>query len=1130
MATTFNWLHVTDVHFGLEGQGWLWPKVKHDLLGDLRKVNDRVGGFDVVFFTGDFTQSGNAAEFDLAAKELEWLWGTLWKSGRAPVLCPIPGNHDLTRPEPKSAIATAFRHWWDHDEVRLDFWKDPECELRTTVDAMFSNYSKWLCKVQVPQPEYNHGALPGDFAAVVSKGEEKIGIVGLNSAFLQVAAGAYEGLLDLHVSQVSSVCEGDIVQWVGKTTLSVLLTHHPPTWLRPGTLDHFRQEIYPAGRFYSQFCGHLHQSCSYTLAESGGVPRRLRQGPSVFGLEKWAGATPTDRIHGYVAGRFDITGQQGAERIWPRTCVQAKHGGLRMCPDQTYDLDEDDSFVERFHLGDRGDDDENPNRQSGPAPVKGDKQSESLLHAGAGGLLPLLEAPPDPSISRTALQGCPRLKPLAQPQHKFIRLEEQSQFEHALRKNRCVWLVADWGAGKEGFLSVGFDRLRAPGEDLDVFHLRCDEASDCETLQALFPQQFGMSLQAFCAYAMPLKSAFLVLDGLPPCLSRGDDLEELRRIIGAIIDYCPELGVVVISRICPTETDYQVIKLSPLEVPDVRTYLSNHPDASHELTEPDVIDKLHERSDGLPMHLDRMLKALKVSSLDSVLEAELDSHQNSLLTTEEVPKALVDAVASLATSPDRRTKRSLRLLKVLSLLPYGETVESMAHYLPSEPFFTENAIQLHELALLDVIPLQLSSPKINLNISMAEQSAPKLLKVPRQVRDHVQSLISDGERDEFVDAGAEQCFGRKWREGKVKMRDLPVEHREYVSSGPGNEFAIIHQLLQRAREKLDVGRAKRAARLAVLYCRALNTRDRYRDATIAANALLQQIDRDKMPELWGELAAIYAEALRMVGRESEALRFLQLAIEAGGDSLNASARASVQLSMALSEMDLHHPEEAVRAAEEVKRLSGPTESDYLMAELIIIDATLEGPDRVKRLQELEREARKNDCENTANTIALELAKEADDPGEEEKWLDRVLESEKAGYNNVRAIVAKAVAARSGSGIKLKTRDLAALCAAYSYTHTQRFTRMFDDCHDALWDVLEENGNLDQLLRLFRHSSFVWRIRGEDKREADYLAKLSKRKPPTEVRGTAMAVLVEIKYFWRRVRVVLVGPGENAPPA
>lgn len=1114
MGTPFNWIHLSDVHFGTRGDPCLWPNVKHEVFKDIRKLTEKVGTWDAVFFTGDFAQSGDSKEFDRAACELEELWRNLSVNGQAPVFCAVPGNHDLVRPDPASALATSFRHWWGDEAARAEFWKNPKCDFRIGVESAFENYCNWLKKIQVPQPAIVTGLLPGDFSAVITKANVTVGIVGLNSAFLQLGPGDYQKLLDLHVSQLSGLCEGDPVKWTNSKMLSLLLTHHSTDWLAPTALDHFRQDVYPVGRFYAQLCGHQHESVSYELSHGGGTPRRLRQAPSLFGLEKWNGATPQLRVHGYIAGQFIINGTQGIEKIWPRTSTTAKHGGLRICPDHGYELGEDDCFNRQFEV--HIEDEKLAPDSTPPSEVVRANHAKPVVD------LQLLEAPPDVSLAMDSLKACPRLKIIAQPHHRYIRQEEQSLVEHALTKDRCVWLQADWGTGKEEFISVAIERFRKDGQNVDAFEIRCDEASDTESLQTLFAQQFGMSLQAFCAYAVPLKSSFLVFQGLYPTLCKGEQFQKLKRIVSAILDYSPNLRIILVSRIRPTENDFQVIELKPLESPDVRVYLTYHPDAFPEIRDPEIIDKLHERSDGLPMHLDRMLRALKVSSLESILEEELDRPQAEQTASEEVPRALVDAVSSIQKSEDKRTRRSFRLLKVLSVLPYGETIESINHFFSNEPFFIDNALQLCDLALLDVVPLQVSSPRITLaQPATGEHRTPKLLKVPRQVRDYVQKLISAEERDEIVDAGAEQFFGRKWREGKIKARELPLEHKEHVSSGPGNEFAIIHHLVQTARERGDAPRLKRALRLGVWYCDDLRDRDRFRDIVMVAHPLLQQVNMSEMPEVWCEIAERYGRALRMLdGKEHEALEFLTLCLEKGSKWLSRDSKATIYTNIALAHEERGNSKEAVAAAEEVKKLGDENSWAYFEADCIIANASLTGDERTARLKALERKARAKGFDTIANNLALTLAHETDCADEEAELLNRVLDSETSGYNNVRAVILKANAiARLGSAIELTGRDINALCRAYSYTHTQRLSGLFDDCHDALWRVLEASGDVSQMLRVFRHSSFVWRVRGEDVKEAEYLKKLSARNPPNEGGTVTRVILIEIKYFWRRIKLI-----------
>jgi 3',5'-cyclic AMP phosphodiesterase CpdA len=99
----FNWLHLTDLHWGLDGQDSLWPNARTAFFDDLEKIHERSGPWNAVLFTGDFVQQGKREEFEqLEEKVLGPLWQHLDKlgSGKAQLLA-VPGNHDLTRPDAK---------------------------------------------------------------------------------------------------------------------------------------------------------------------------------------------------------------------------------------------------------------------------------------------------------------------------------------------------------------------------------------------------------------------------------------------------------------------------------------------------------------------------------------------------------------------------------------------------------------------------------------------------------------------------------------------------------------------------------------------------------------------------------------------------------------------------------------------------------------------------------------------------------------------------------------------------------------------------------------------------------------------------------------------------------------------
>jgi hypothetical protein len=519
------------------------------------------------------------------------------------------------------------------------------------------------------------------------------------------------------------------------------------------------------------------------------------------------------------------------------------------------------------------------------------------------------------------------------------------------------------------------------------------------------------------------------------------------------------------------------------------------------------------------MHIDRILKALKVTTLPSVLEAELEG--SSLAEVGQAPVSLIHTVSQLAKSPDKRSKRSFRLLKVLSVLPYGETLDSLAHYLPTEPFFLENALQLSELTLLDVVPLQRTTPQMRAQGSVAtDPGLPKLLKVPRQVRDYVQTLLSDEERLDIVLAGIERFFGREWRDGKVKLRSLPVEYREYLASGAGNEFALIHHLIAHARTAGETKTLQRGAALGVRYARHLKASDRYRDLSLVAGGLTQLLDRDQQADDWARLSALFGEGLRMTGKREEALRYLRDSLDAGVADLNESEKASIWLDIALAEESLKNNDSAIDAAKEVKALAKQDSGQYLQAESILASLTLKGASKAKRLTELETLARKGGHTSLAATIALEFASAADTPSKKIMHLDKVLSSKSNGYNRARAIVAKAEAlSMQDESKQLRSSDLLALSSAYSYLHAQRFSSLFDRCNEQLWKIFESKGDSAQLLRLFRHTSFIWRIRGEQEKEAEYLKRLEKRNVKEESLN-AKGLIMEVTYFLRRLKIVI----------
>ena len=274
-----------------------------------------------------------------------------------------------------------------------------------------------------------------------------------------------------------SVCSEDPDQWTSGRDLSVLLTHQPINWLHPSAQQHFRGEIYPAGRFHAQLCGHQHKAVQYDLSEGGSVPRRIRQGASLFGLEKIGESGDVERIHGYMAGQFEVNGARSLEKLWPRITVQALSGGMRLCPDHQYELDDDECVVTSLALQRSQETEiEIASVESLPSDelVAADDQKRTTEV-----VIPLLEKTQDEATAKKSLSVCATFTLPAAPHHAAIRLDEQSQFENALRQQRLVWVASDWSTGLEGFPVVGFERFRKQPPEPTAHHFALRRRGKC---------------------------------------------------------------------------------------------------------------------------------------------------------------------------------------------------------------------------------------------------------------------------------------------------------------------------------------------------------------------------------------------------------------------------------------------------------------------------------------------------------------------------------------------------------------------------------------------------------------------------------------------------------------------------
>ncbi len=337
---SFSWLHLTDLHYGLKGQDCLWPTLREPFLDSLSDLHKRCGPWDAVVFTGDLVQSGETAQFQAMQEQvLKPLWVRLCELQSSQIaLLAVPGNHDLYRPNPMEdnpAVDTLL----DPDgyqRVEGKFWDQSTGGYRRVIDGAFASYSQWWEQAPHRPPGIRVGALPGDYSVTLEAGDRQVGVIGLNTSFLQLAGGDYEGHLVWDARQVQAVCGEGVDVWSNSHDIAILLTHHGPRWLTPQAQQHGGSEIAPPGRFAVHLFGHQHEP-EITYLQFGGSPHAVHrcQGCSVFGMERFGEPPRIRRVHGYSAGRIDFSGTGAHLRLWPRLATSAT-GRWRFIPDHEH--------------------------------------------------------------------------------------------------------------------------------------------------------------------------------------------------------------------------------------------------------------------------------------------------------------------------------------------------------------------------------------------------------------------------------------------------------------------------------------------------------------------------------------------------------------------------------------------------------------------------------------------------------------------------------------------------------------------------------------------------------------------------------------------------------------------------
>lgn len=358
-----RWLHLSDLHYGCAGKD-LWEQVEEEFHRDVDLFLDRLGAPDLLLFTGDLAFSGKPQEFDAVDRFLDDLLAHLNRRGAAePLLFAVPGNHDVARPSTRAEKLT-YHILKDFDgttddpivaEIHKELWTSRDASF---IEGLFPGYVEWFQKRIAPSlkrcEKVHFSHFPCDFMAEVEpEGTFRLGILGLNSTWIQYTGGDFDGKLLMPREQFrAAVAPADVkpTEVFERNAQTLLLLHQPPSWLSKVGRKIFDEAIYHPRHITACLFGHMHEGDSTMFQSAGGAPRVFIQSPSLFGVEKW-GRSEEDRAFGYSWGQL---AHDGALHLWPRSLVRRGDGMWSFGADAVFHCDADGKVLLRRGKGGDG--------------------------------------------------------------------------------------------------------------------------------------------------------------------------------------------------------------------------------------------------------------------------------------------------------------------------------------------------------------------------------------------------------------------------------------------------------------------------------------------------------------------------------------------------------------------------------------------------------------------------------------------------------------------------------------------------------------------------------------------------------------------------------------------------------
>lgn len=1054
-----KFLHLSDLHFGDRNQREVFSQTKSILFEDIEFIIKKLESLEIVFFTGDLVQKGSKIEFEQLEKFLIELWELFKKHGQDPYLICVPGNHDLERSNDLNDPILKILNRWIEDNIKQDhFWNSPNQYIEF-VNNRFSNYLDWYQNTSIRKPEnITQGYINGDFYCTINHNDLKIGIVGLNSAFLHLTDGSAEKKLGIYNKQIYNLFEDNYIEWLKSNNLSFLLTHHSSDWFEQESLREFHHDIYTDSSYVEHLCGHMHGPSCTNFSINGYPSKRISIAPSLFGLESYNDNPDLKRIHGYTAGIYNINSEEITKTIWPRISKIAIIGGLKIIQNDEFHLDKDSlSFKEKIK----------------DYTISKKEEINSIeKFEDKGGNLFGTSSLQDNRLARTFYK--------IDQSHMAIRVNERRDAISSLNSQRQCWIVTKFGLGQDEFIGSILNESNINSGN--CFRINCEEASSIEELLDSFKISFSKNITEFFEIINTLDSPLIVLNSISDVLVT--EASKLKEFTQTIFDYSPKLKTVITSATKPDPYIYESIDLIPLDIPAVKNFIERSQDINSSFTFLEF-EKIHRLTSGIPLYLNKVIEQLKFRPLSDLGEGEFESSTSGDFDN-ILAKTIRKEIDLLKAENSKQSNRRFLLLSVLSLLHNGETYDRIKRFDSTKPFHSDDISFLLKNELVETIQVNSIFDQNQIDSDLI-----KIIKVPRIIRDYVSSILSNEEKLEIYKQVCAIYLGEDWRNSikLIQPKDAELELIVYQNMQVSIRFILSYGIEQN--KELEI---ERMTRISTSLISQLSDKGAYKDAISLIEEtllLIKDIDIEGFDKKRVFLTTKLGKNLRMTSFNEKSIDILKEICDDINTSLSLNERNDIRLSIAYAFETLGKKEDALKYADLIKKHEKNKNSNlYLSAESVVIHFIEDEEEKLNKLISLNNKADKFGFKTLNANIILEISRIKKEISQI-KQLDKIINTSTNDiYNKVRAFAAKAeIILGSKSNDEITKEDLLGLNIAYSYSFYQRLMTILNKCHRLAWQYWLDQNGYDQLLNLFRYSSFVWRLCGEYKQEQTYINQL-----------------------------------------